>query len=117
MPTGDNFELTSGYLYCDGVMVGNGSIDNITTVNVVVEECEVEPITFTRDKEMEFGGEFNFVFPNKYNKKTLDFCRRCFGIDLLTRKFPKKKNRRFIRIKRRVREWRQKITHGKGWTI
>lgn len=110
MPTGDNFELTSGYLYCDGVMVGNGSIDNINTVNLIAEECEVEPIAFTRDKDMSFSGEFNFIFPKKFSKKTRDFYRRYFGVDLLMRKFPKKKNRRFIRLRRRPREWRITIT-------
>ena len=110
MPTGDNFELTSGYLYCDGVMVGNGSIDNITTVNLVAEEDETEPFTFTRDEDMSFSGEFNFILPKKFSKKTRDFYRRYFGVDLLMRKFPKKKNRRFIRLRRRFRKWRITIT-------
>ena len=109
MPTEDNYELTFGYLYCDGVMVGNGSMGNITTVNLVAEEYEAEPITFTRNKEMEFSGEFNFVFPNKFSKKTRDFYRYYFGIDLLIHKFPKKKNRRRIRFKKRIRKWRKLV--------
>lgn len=112
MPTNNDFDLTSGFITWNG-----HKIDNIIAVNLVAEEFEAQPLTFTRDKDMSFSGEFNFVLPKKFSKKTLDFYRRCFGIDLLTRKFPKKKNRRFIRIKRRVREWRQTITHGKGWTI
>lgn len=105
MPTGDNFELTFGYLYCDGVMVGNGSIDNINTVNLTSEECGVEPIAFTRDKDIEFSGEFTLCYPKKYNKKTRRFYRYFLGIDLLEKKFPKKKRRRQKRLSRKTIEW------------
>lgn len=101
MPTNNDFDLTSGFITWNG-----HKIDNITSVNLVAEEFEVEPLTFTRSKDIEFSGEFTLCYPKKYNKKTRRFYRYFLGIDLLEKKLPKKKHRRQKRLSRKGTKWK-----------
>lgn len=100
MPTNNDFDLTSCFITWNG-----HKIDNITSCNLVAEEFEVEPLTFTSSKDIEFSGEFTLNYPRKYNKKTRRFYRYFLGIDLLEKKFPKKKRRRQKRLSRKAIEW------------
>lgn len=111
MPTNNDINLTSGYITWDGV-----KISDITSVNLVADEWPKDESSenyvsnIIENKDTSFTMEATFYWPKKFGKMTSRWYRRFFGVDLLMKKFPKKKNRRSIRFKRRRREWRRMTT-------
>lgn len=103
-------EMGKAYLVGGILNAANGEIvgwnfDHVETTSLVDEpEDDTEYIRFLRDSDsMEFTVDVKIEWPNKFGKRKLKWCRKYLLVDLLSEKFPKKKNRRAKRLKRRAK--------------
>ena len=76
------------------------SADFITEYTIATND-EKDDSFANFEKDREFTGTFTITYPQKYNNKTRKFYREFLFIDLLMVKFPKKKNRRWNRKKKK----------------
>lgn len=81
----------------DNVYVSIGFIEE----SVITTSDKIDNIFATFEKDRDFTGTFTITYPQKYNNKTRKFYRNFLFVDLLMVKFPKKKNRRRNRLKRK----------------
>ena len=97
--------LVAGLLNADNCKIVDFDFGQVEITSLVDEPENDE--TFVRclrnTDSMEFTISAKFEWPDKFSKKKLKWYRKYLGIDLLSKKFPKKKDRRTKRLKRRMK--------------
>lgn len=115
MPTENDTKLDDAYL-CeqkDGEWrrIGNiGKLSQMPVITLTEDECFYGDISLNSLLKGIAGTiEFDLLGEKLTNKKKKCF-RNAFGIDLLSLRFPKKKNRRRKRLRRRAEKWLRSLS-------
>ena len=96
-----HFTFKSGLLYVDGTKIGDVGQVDFSDASAI--DADSEEFTMDFINNLECTVECRFSWPEKYTKAQLRFFRRYLFIDLARYRFPKKKDRRRKRLKRRYK--------------